>query len=92
MLNLTLLNKKKRYFMAPDCSRFPFETCCFVDFVSPKSRIAQLGTIVIPIELCLLYNPAGSVQSAFLKRGKYQINGEKERFLPIFLAVTDREN
>ena len=70
MLNLTLVNKKKRYFMAPDCSRFPFETCCFADLATLKCRIAQPGAIVIPIELCLLYNPAGSVQSAFSKARK----------------------
>jgi hypothetical protein len=78
--------------MAPDCSLFPLETCCFADLSSPKSRIAGPGGTVIRIELCLLYNPAGSVQSAFLKRRKYRKIGQKEPFLHIFLAVTDREN
>ena len=92
MLNLASVNRKKQYFMVPDCSRFTFETCYFVDLASPKSRIAQPGAIVIPIELCLLYNPAGSVQSAFLKRRKYRKIGENEPFLPIFLVVIEREN
>ena len=78
--------------MGPNCSRFLFEICCFADLASPKCRIARPGGTVIPIELCLLYNPAGSVQSAFLKRRKYRQIGQKEPFLPIFLAVTDREN